>query len=103
MFVALESMCHCLDLEFATITNSAANFTPTFRAHHALILEVNNMLVELRQEKERKMYLEQTLTALMLTTSIDNLENTGIPTSLTTVKAKIQHLVSYHAFMNYMH
>ena len=53
------------------------------------------MLVELHQEKERKMYLEQTLTALMLTTSIDNLENTDIPTSLTTVKAKIQHLVSY--------
>ena len=89
-------MCHCLDLQLATMTSSMTNYSNTFQTHHALISEVNGLMSLIQCEHEKKLYLEQMLTTLLLTTVDDeaSVTNTDIPKLLAMVKQNINSLVS---------
>ena len=89
-------MCHCLDLQLATTTCSMTNYSNTFQAHRVLISEVNGLTSLVQCEHEKKIYLEQMLTTLLLTTVDDEagVTNTDIPELLATVKQNISSLVS---------
>ena len=96
MFTALEDRCHCLDLQLAATTaSSVINYSNSFQMYHALISEVNSLKLQIQHENEKKAYLEQILTRLLLTTldSIAAVTNTGIPALINIVNQKISCLV----------
>ena len=66
--------------------------------NRVLVEEVNQLTVQLRHEIEKKVHLEQALTALVLTTGINSqhgVTNTGIPSLLIATKATTSSMVSY--------
>ena len=90
-------MCHTLDLQLLYLTVDGPTTTSiSFEKCQAAVEEVNQLEVKLRHEKE-KIYLEQVLTALVLTTEINNQQaaiNTGIPALLADIANNISHIVS---------
>ena len=91
-------MCHTLDLQllYHTVDGPIAT-SITFEKCQAAVKEVNQLEVKLQHEKEKKIYLEQVLTALVLTTEINSQQaviNTGIPALLDSIINNISHIVS---------
>lgn len=104
----MEGTCHTLDLQLLHLTVDGPTTSISFEKCQAAVKEVNQLEVKLKHEKGKKIYLEQVLTALVLTTGINSQQpviNTGIPALLVGIANSISRIVStwYINFKKYTH
>lgn len=92
LFLSLEDV----SLPRFAMAESETSVITTFEMYRTLISEVNALEIQMQHEIEKRNYLEQVLTVLVLTTMNNQEEVTGsgIPALLGTMKTKICSLVS---------